>query len=204
MEGTKKIKSTSFHQYSWNSEVQTTWISLIGWHHKTSNEYVLIMMSHFSHGVGSCRESTALISYHRLQSWILSGYMIYCGRHCVIRSCRMAWIHSWHCINRTKVPYFSICWKFQLSISLGSKKSKSAIQSGLNLSKPFWMYSAKPSFWILECCEQLCSVTEKNIILVHDTCQNYCSWYCNLFDNRICALSSSRRVLQGKVGLENL
>ena len=26
----------SFHQYSWNSEVETTWISLIGWQHKTS------------------------------------------------------------------------------------------------------------------------------------------------------------------------
>ena len=42
MEGTKKIKSTSFHQYSWNSEVETTWISLIGWHHKTSNNYLPI------------------------------------------------------------------------------------------------------------------------------------------------------------------
>ena len=39
MEGMKKIKSTSFHQYSWNSEVETIWISLIGWHHKTSNIY---------------------------------------------------------------------------------------------------------------------------------------------------------------------
>ena len=36
MEGMKKIKSTSFHQYSWNSEVETTWINLIGWHHETS------------------------------------------------------------------------------------------------------------------------------------------------------------------------
>ena len=36
MEGMKKIKSTLFHQYSWNSEVETTWISLIGCHHKTS------------------------------------------------------------------------------------------------------------------------------------------------------------------------
>ena len=34
--GQKKIKSRSFHQYSWNSEVDTTWISLIGWPHKTS------------------------------------------------------------------------------------------------------------------------------------------------------------------------
>ena len=40
MEGTKKMKSMSFHQYSWNSEVETTWISLIGWHHKTSSRYV--------------------------------------------------------------------------------------------------------------------------------------------------------------------
>ena len=40
MEGMKKIKSTSFHQYSWNSEVETTWISLNGWHHKTSSRYV--------------------------------------------------------------------------------------------------------------------------------------------------------------------
>ena len=27
----------SFHQYSWNSEVDTTWISLIHWHHKKSS-----------------------------------------------------------------------------------------------------------------------------------------------------------------------
>ena len=39
MEGTKKIKSTSFHPYSWNSEVETTWISSVGWHHKTSTMY---------------------------------------------------------------------------------------------------------------------------------------------------------------------
>ena len=41
MEGTKKIKSMSFHQYSWNSEVWTTWISLICWHHKTSTGYIV-------------------------------------------------------------------------------------------------------------------------------------------------------------------
>ena len=38
--GDKKIKSTSFHQYSWISDVETTWISLIGWHHKTSTTYL--------------------------------------------------------------------------------------------------------------------------------------------------------------------
>ena len=41
MEGMKKMKSMSFHQYSWNSEVETTWISLIGWHHKTSTTELL-------------------------------------------------------------------------------------------------------------------------------------------------------------------
>ena len=35
--GQKKIKSMSFHQYSWNFEVESTWVSLIDWHHKTSN-----------------------------------------------------------------------------------------------------------------------------------------------------------------------
>ena len=29
--GDKKIKARWFHQYSWSSEVETTWISLIGW-----------------------------------------------------------------------------------------------------------------------------------------------------------------------------
>ena len=42
MEGTKK-KSMSFHQYSWNSEVETTWISLIGWHHKTSSKHLSLV-----------------------------------------------------------------------------------------------------------------------------------------------------------------
>ena len=37
--GQKKIKPKSFLQYSWNSEVETTWISLIGWPHKTSRTY---------------------------------------------------------------------------------------------------------------------------------------------------------------------
>ena len=36
------MKSMLFHKYSWNSEVETIWISLIGWHYKTSNIYVLI------------------------------------------------------------------------------------------------------------------------------------------------------------------
>ena len=35
-----KFKSSSFHQYSWSSEVETTWISLIGWPHRTSINYL--------------------------------------------------------------------------------------------------------------------------------------------------------------------
>ena len=38
-EGTKKIKTTLFHWYSWNSKVETTWKSLICWRHRTSNTY---------------------------------------------------------------------------------------------------------------------------------------------------------------------
>ena len=32
--------SGSFHQYSWNSEVETTWKSLICWQHRMSNIYL--------------------------------------------------------------------------------------------------------------------------------------------------------------------
>ena len=36
-EGQNKIKTKFFHQYSSNSEVETSWISLVGWGpHKTS------------------------------------------------------------------------------------------------------------------------------------------------------------------------
>ena len=42
------------------------------------------------------------------------------------------WFSNWRNQKR------SICWKFQLSISLGRQKSPSTIQSGLKLNKPFW------------------------------------------------------------------
>ena len=35
--GQKKMKPKSFHQYSWNSEVETTWINLICWPYRTSS-----------------------------------------------------------------------------------------------------------------------------------------------------------------------
>ena len=45
MEGTKQIKLISFHQCSINYEVETTWICLISWDHKTSilSRYILLL-----------------------------------------------------------------------------------------------------------------------------------------------------------------
>ena len=52
------MKSMSSHQYPWNSEVETTWISLIGWHHKTSSMYGSFLqtwsMAQTSHAPGFC------------------------------------------------------------------------------------------------------------------------------------------------------
>jgi hypothetical protein len=39
-------------------------------------------------------------------------------------------------------PKSSICWKFQLSISLWSKKTPSSIQAGDKLNKPFWFFES--------------------------------------------------------------
>ena len=54
------------------------------------------------------------------------------------KSCRNKlkfWEASWN-LKR------SICWKFQLSISLGRQKSPSTIQPGAKLNKPFCKISA--------------------------------------------------------------
>ena len=40
-EGTISKKRRSFHWFSCNSELEVTWISLIGWPHKTSSTYLL-------------------------------------------------------------------------------------------------------------------------------------------------------------------
>ena len=69
MEGTKKIKSMSFHQYSWNSEVETTWISLIGWHHKTSTTYIPASLSYIKFG-------RLLFSFEVLQNTVILPF--YC------------------------------------------------------------------------------------------------------------------------------
>ena len=72
MEGTKKIKSMSFHQYSWNSEVDTTWISLIGWHHKTSNNYAEKRNVFCPRSKKKCKffQSTTQLKIQGLKLWI--------------------------------------------------------------------------------------------------------------------------------------
>ena len=67
MEGTKKIKSTSFHQYSWNFEVETTWISLIGWPHKTSTKYYVLKV-----GDKTYRESFLRINFYHASEKVLT------------------------------------------------------------------------------------------------------------------------------------
>ena len=41
----KKIEKTLFHWYSWNSEVETTRNSLIGWRHRTSTRHYVNLQS---------------------------------------------------------------------------------------------------------------------------------------------------------------
>jgi len=40
--------NVAFHQYSWNSDVEATWISLIGWPHKTSTAYSGLNVLHLN------------------------------------------------------------------------------------------------------------------------------------------------------------
>ena len=69
MEGTKKVKSRSIHQYSWNSEVETTWNGLIGWRHRTSNTYTYIRTVSFSY-----------VLVHSFPSWLVLGRnQMYCA-----------------------------------------------------------------------------------------------------------------------------
>ena len=42
--GTQKFKSRLFHQFSWNFEAETTWISLICWLHKVSTKERLLYL----------------------------------------------------------------------------------------------------------------------------------------------------------------
>ena len=74
MEGTKKIKSMSSHQFSWNSEVEATWISLICWHHKTST----------NHGLWTPGEEMAFTEWPKIQSQsqiFRYGRSIFCLPH---------------------------------------------------------------------------------------------------------------------------
>ena len=73
MEETKK---TSFHQCSWNYAVETTWNSLIGWHHKTSIMYVcttiyskIELNSIACAKISTKTSNTRLCAYRCVQGW---------------------------------------------------------------------------------------------------------------------------------------
>ena len=68
----------SFHQYSWNSEVETTWISFIGWHHKISTIYLLYLCNEGdfctfvnikSTHLSTIKESTFWMHWRLQQNW---------------------------------------------------------------------------------------------------------------------------------------
>ena len=74
MKGMKKIESMSLHQYSWNSEIETTWIILIGWHHKTSTVKRVYLDSetaiiHFQFTISLCNLCPAGFAKLRFEYW---------------------------------------------------------------------------------------------------------------------------------------
>ena len=56
----------------------------------------------------------------------------------------------WRIIGQAQI-FWSICWKFQLSISLGRQNSPSTIQPGQQLNKPFWNYDSISAQMCLLC-----------------------------------------------------
>ena len=101
MEGTKKLKSTSFHQYSWNSEVETTWISLISWHHKISYENSIY---------GGSAWNVVIFRYSVAKGMIYRGKVLTCIKkhHKMVEICHVteyvctSWPRNWINIMRQK------------------------------------------------------------------------------------------------------
>ena len=54
---TKKLKSMLFHQDLWNSELETTWKSLIGWPHRMSTSCLVIFKSIHWFWIWICKEN---------------------------------------------------------------------------------------------------------------------------------------------------
>ena len=87
--GIKKLRSMLFHQYSWNSEVETTWISLICWAHRTSSMYWIykvtylqlsnLFLSTEEHWLDSIHQHKAGTSPRILWLWALQ-WRIRCRR----------------------------------------------------------------------------------------------------------------------------
>ena len=84
----------------------------------------------------------------------------------------------------------SICWKFQLSISLGRQKSPSTIQPGQQLNKPFWKKRNKTNRI------KGCDVTVTFVVIVNLAWFNWNFWrkYKHFNDHRIQPISCKNKL----------
>ena len=57
------------HQYSWNSEVETTWISLIGWPLRTSTTYILVRYARYAYNVVNKLSISISVSFSDLPNF---------------------------------------------------------------------------------------------------------------------------------------
>ena len=75
--GTKKTISRLFHQYSWNSEVETTWKSLICWRHRTSTTYLV-----HTYTVHSVLSALLICPFFLLSTFVAFDIVSYRWRKC--------------------------------------------------------------------------------------------------------------------------
>ena len=78
-EGTKKMFSRLFHQYSWNSEVKTTWKGLICWQHRTSTNYVVGILKNIFICVVFAQASQKGIKFIKTMNRYLIFILVHCG-----------------------------------------------------------------------------------------------------------------------------
>ena len=86
--GDKKIKTTSFHQYPWNSEVETTWISLIG----CRDDTIRHLASFFNIPTRNVQNMENKIMMETL--WAINRHYSYITNICIF-SAFLAYFHNW-------------------------------------------------------------------------------------------------------------
>ena len=133
--GTKKKILSSFHPYSWNSEVETTWKSLIDWRHRTFNIYLLQLSKNVAKTVAS--ENNLALTHSSLISAFFYFYP----------SANFKDFRSFPPYKLSKLLWTTL---FMLhSCTLGFKHISWLIQ---NLESPHWkikfyyIYQRKPSY----------------------------------------------------------